>query len=63
MSPMPLLVIVLVPIILAGMYCLAAGQQSHRQHARRAFRQVALLIAGVYLMSPLLQTLTRSVSR
>lgn len=46
-----------------GGYCLIAGGQGRNKHAKRAVRQVSLLTAGVYFMSPLLQTLTKSVSR
>lgn len=63
MSPRPLLLVVVLPIVLAGGYCAVAGRQAHTSFAKRAVRQVVLLTAGVYLMSPLLQTLTKSVSR
>ncbi len=63
MSPEPLLCVVVVPVVLAGGFCTIAGSQSSIIYARRAVRQLVLLIAGVYLMSPLLQTLTSSVSR
>ena len=62
-SPRPLLIVVIVPVVFAGGYCLIAGGQGRNKHARRAVRQVSLLTAGVYFMSPLLQTLTKSVSR
>ena len=63
MSPEPLLVIVFVPVVLSGLFCLTAGKHGSNEFAGRAARQVVLLTAGVYFMSPLLQTLTRSVSR
>lgn len=63
MSPEPLLCVVVVPVLLAGVFCTVAGNQSSIIYARRAVRQLILLTAGVYLMSPLLQTLTSSVSR
>ena len=62
-SPTPLLIIVTVPVLIAGGYCLIAGGQGRDRYAKRAARQITLLTAGVYFMSPLLQTLTRSVSR
>ncbi|KAL0054305.1 hypothetical protein WJX82_006881 [Trebouxia sp. C0006] len=62
MSPEPLLCVVVVPVLLAGAFCTVAGNQSSIIYARRAVRQLVLLTAGVYLMSPLLQTLTSSVS-
>ena len=61
--PRPLLVVVIVPIVFVGGYCLIAGGQGRNKLAKRAARQVCLLTAGVYFMSPLLQTLTKSVSR
>lgn len=61
-SPIPLLVAVIVPVVFAGCYCLVAGGQGRDRYAKRAARQITLLTAGVYFMSPLLQTLTRSVS-
>lgn len=45
-----------------GLCCVLAGDCSGHD-AVRAIRQFALLAGGVYFMSPLLQTLTRSVSR
>lgn len=63
MSPKPLLIVVVVPVVLAGVYSLMAGGNGCDKYAKRAARQVTLLAAGVYFMSPLLQTLTRSVSR
>lgn len=63
MSPTPVLCVVIVPFALAAASYAAAGDEGNVTCARRAVRQVLLLAAGVYLMSPLLQTLTSSVSR
>lgn len=63
MSPAPLLCVVIVPFVLAAGSYAVAGHEGNVTCARRAVRQVLLLAAGVYLMSPLLQTLTSSVSR
>ena len=62
-SPTPLLVVVIVPVVFAGVWCLIVGRQGCNGYAKHAARQITLLTAGVYFMSPLLQTLTRSVSR
>ena len=47
---------------ICGLFCISA-QDCSIHDAAQALRQLALLATGVYLMSPLLQTLTRSVSR
>lgn len=62
-SPRPLLGFVIVPVVFSGGYCLIAAGHGRNQYAKRAVRQITLLTAGVYFMSPLLQTLTKSVSR
>lgn len=62
-TPRPMLIVVIVPVVFVGGYCLTAGGQGRNKHAKHAVRQVSLLTAGVYFMSPLLQTLTKSVSR
>lgn len=45
-----------------GLFCMLARDCSMKG-AVRALRQFTLLASGVYFMSPLLQTLTHSVSR
>lgn len=62
-SPRPLLIVVFVPVMFVGGYSLIAGGQGRNKPAKRAVRQISLLTAGVYFMCPLLQTLTKSVSR
>ncbi|KAK9812775.1 hypothetical protein WJX72_003471 [[Myrmecia] bisecta] len=57
-----LLLMIIGVTLLGCLLCLAAGRQLPGGSLRRACRQCALLTTGVYLMSPLLQTLTLSIS-
>lgn len=62
LQPTALLSILFGVTALCGLACMLAESCSVKK-AKKLLRQFCLLATGVYLMSPLQQTLTRSVSR